>query len=351
MSVREKNEDDLLENTSDPENEINMDTTKNVDTDWEKNEKSNLISDQASLNPFSLNFEAVTADQKLNQKVKSTRSDKTDQQGTSLEKNVPGKIDQNICSNFTPKQSPVVAELPQKASKNKKRKKNKAKKSPAETHQPIPDEVSVQLFSNVFQVKNYNDMRNFDFTETPENVRGKAAKKSFKEPVRVPADELSYIRNTKARQQKCRTNLLTKEMSPSRFLYNLGDSGGTRDGGFAHAGYRWTRFLATQSAELNQYGQEQLLASPYADHKAFVMLAVLVEYMKNQCTNNPYWAEIIVRNFTPFWRLYKIILIYKIFQKYKNTPELQIYPSYRFGSDGHNPGFCHFSQSLPYNDE
>ena len=139
-------------------------------------------------------------------------------------------------------------------------------------------------------------MRNFDF-ETPENIRGKAQKKTFKEPVKTPVDDLGYVRNTKARQQKCKTNLLTREMSPSRFLYNLGDSGGLRDGGFAHAGYRWTRFLAAQCAELNQYGQEQMLVSPYAEHKSYVMLNVLVEYMKNQCTSNPYWAEIIVCKF------------------------------------------------------
>ena len=87
---------------------------------------------------------------------------------------------------------------------------------------------------------------------------------------------------------------MTKEMSPSRFLYNLSDSGGVRENGFAHAGYRWTRFLAAQCSELNQYGQEQRLVSPYAEHKSFVMLAVLVEYMKNQNTDNPYWAELIV---------------------------------------------------------
>ena len=72
---------------------------------------------------------------------------------------------------------------------------------------------------NIFNVHNFNDMRNFDFNDTPENVRGKATKKSFKEPIKTPADELAYIRNTKARQQKCRTNLLTKENGKCTVLF------------------------------------------------------------------------------------------------------------------------------------
>jgi hypothetical protein len=194
-------------------------------------------------NPFSITYQGTIQNQNPAQSVQSTR--------------VPGQPGFFSKTGQTD-QKGGYAESPSKSSKltseHKKLTKKRGKKSLAE-ELPVPDQIKVKLFSNIFNVHNFNDMRNFDFNDTPENVRGKATKKSFKEPIKTPADELAYIRNTKARQQKCRTNLITKEMSPSRFLYNLGDSGGIREGGFAHAGDRWTRFLAAQCSELNTYGQ------------------------------------------------------------------------------------------------
>ena len=155
------------------------------------------------------------------------------------------------------------------------------------------DSAKFRLFSNIFNVKPRFDTGNFEFQEPPEMSRGKL-KKPAQESGPAISDDVNYVENVKTRQRKCRNALMSKEMAPTRFLYCMGDSGPLKDGGFSATVYSYTKYLAVKAAELNTYGTENRLCSPYADTKSYLMLSVLTEIMKNQPTSNKWWGEIIV---------------------------------------------------------
>jgi hypothetical protein len=159
----------------------------------------------------------------------------------------------------------------------------------------IQKPAPLKLFSNIFQISPRFDSGNFEFQESElvENARGRP-KRVVPETGQVIQDDAIFVENLKTRQRRCRNNLMSKEMSPARFLYNLGDSGNSKDGGFAVPAYSYTKYLAMRCAELNNYGLENRLCSPYGDTKAYLMLSVCCEIMKSQPVNNKWWGEIIV---------------------------------------------------------
>ena len=146
MNIKGKVEDDLLETNSDidsnkGETDVKMENDKEGSFKEKTKGNSGFIdqnSNGESNNPFSLNFQA-NIDGNLTDKPQITLFPKADQASLCSEA--------SYATFNTPQQSPTK---PKKAGKNKKKKK-KPKKSPVE-ETPVPDEVSVQLFSNIFRI-------------------------------------------------------------------------------------------------------------------------------------------------------------------------------------------------------
>ena len=142
--------------------------------------------------------------------------------------------------------------------------------------------------SSVFNCSQIRKVVQLDFDgrlEQAESARGGKKRKKGDPP--LTSFETDYFR----RMKKCQEQIKTRKMTPTNMLYAMINSGGKNQNGFNTEQYRIAQFLCIKAHELTRLGSEMQVACPQDAMTTYILLCVLMEYVKCQPTDAAGWFE------------------------------------------------------------